>query len=182
MDWVHELLLIRHGVAEERGDRWPDDRDRPLSREGVIGLERIARGLTRIGVSFDVILSSPLTRTRQTAEILAAACQTRPKVVAVNALAPGGAPGTVLAALARHAGRRRIGVVGHEPEIGALAAQLVGLDGVVPFKKGAVCRIDVNALPPTAPAILRWFLPPKVLRSLAESKGPSRNNVDDLRR
>ncbi len=162
----HELFLIRHGLAEERGDAWPDDRARPLTRKGVAGLERIGRGLVRMSVSFDVILSSPLVRTRQTAEILAAAYDPRPNVVAVEALSPGGAPQAVLAALTKHARHTRIGVVGHEPDIGGLAARLIGIDGVVPFKKGAVCRIDVGALPPTASGTLRWFLPPKLLRGL----------------
>jgi phosphohistidine phosphatase len=152
----HELFLVRHGVAEERGDPWPDDRARPLTRKGVAGLERIGRGLVRMGVSFDVILSSPLVRTRQTAETLAAAYDPPPKVVTVEALSPGGAPQAVLAALTKQARHTRIGVVGHEPDIGALAA----------FKKGAVCRIDVGALPPTASGTLRWFLPPKLLRGL----------------
>ena len=58
----------------------------------------------------------------------------------------------------------RIALVGHEPGIGELAARLIGLRHPIEFKKGAVCRIDVDALPPTAPGALRWLLPPKVLR------------------
>ena len=62
--------------------------------------------------------------------------------------------------------QRRVALVGHEPELGELAARLLGARGAVEFKKGAVCRIDVDALPPTAPGALRWLLPPKVLRSI----------------
>ena len=62
-----ELYLIRHGLAEERGEAWPDDTKRPLTDEGMSRMRKAARGLARLGVSFDAILTSPLTRARQTA-------------------------------------------------------------------------------------------------------------------
>ncbi len=67
-----ELYLIRHGVAEERGEAWPDDFKRPLTADGMSRLRKSVRGLARLGVSFDVIVTSPLVRTRQTAEAVAA--------------------------------------------------------------------------------------------------------------
>jgi phosphohistidine phosphatase len=120
----------------------------------------------RLGVSIDVVLTSPFVRTRQTAEILAAAFTPRPAVVNVEALAPGGAFSALMAELEKHTRRSHIVIVGHEPGIGELAARLVGLRHPIEFKKGAVCRIDVDALPPRGPGALRWFLTPKILRSL----------------
>ena len=64
-----ELYLIRHGVAEERGDDWPDDSKRPLTPEGISRLRKAARGLSADRRSFDQIVSSPLVRTRQTADV-----------------------------------------------------------------------------------------------------------------
>ena len=90
----------------------------------------------------------------------------RAAVLDVEALGPGGALVDVLAELEEHARRKRIAIVGHEPGIGGLAARLISATRVVEFKKGAVARIDVDALPPKDPGVLRWFLAPKFLRGL----------------
>ena len=66
-----ELYLIRHGIAAERGKEWPDDSKRPLTPEGISRLRKAARGLNALGVGFDQIVTSPLVRTRQTADIFA---------------------------------------------------------------------------------------------------------------
>jgi phosphohistidine phosphatase len=161
-----ELYLIRHGVAEARGDAWPDDAKRPLSSDGIASLKKSARGLARLGVTFDVVLTSPLTRTRQSAEIIAAAFQPKPAIVAIDSLAPDGSAHALFADLEKHGRRPHIALVGHEPNIGELAARLIGSRRPLEFKKGAVCRIDVPSLPPTGSGTLCWFLTPKMLRSL----------------
>jgi phosphohistidine phosphatase len=162
----YELYLIRHGIAEDRGDAWPDDAKRPLTDEGMDRLRKEARGLARLGVVIDVVLTSPLVRTRQTADIVAAAFDTRPHIVAADSLAPGGTFQAVTADLEKHAKKSRIALVGHEPGIGELAARLVGARRPIEFKKGAVCRIDVDTIPPAAPGALRFLLTPKILRSI----------------
>ena len=163
---AHKLYVIRHGVAEERGDDWPDDTRRPLSEEGMAGLRKEARGLVRLGVTFDVVLTSSLVRARQTADIVAAAFNTRPPIVAIDSLSPGGSTQAVLNDLEAHVRRANIAIVGHEPGLGELAARLAGLKRALEFKKGAICRIDVESLPPAGPGALRWFLTPKILREL----------------
>jgi phosphohistidine phosphatase len=160
----YELYLIRHGVAEERGEKWPDDAKRPLTADGIRKLRKVARGLARLGVRLDVVLTSPLVRTRQTAEVVAAAFEPRPHMINVDSLAPGGAYPAILADLEKHARRSHVALVGHEPGIGELAARLIGSRHPLTFKKGAVCRIDVDSLPPNGPGDLRWFLTPRVLR------------------
>lgn len=162
---AHKLYLIRHGVAEQRGDNWPDDTRRPLTEDGMAGLRQEARGLVRLGVTLDVVLTSPLVRARQTADIVAAAFNTRPPIVTIDSLS-GGSTQSVLNDLEAHARRANIAIVGHEPGMGELAARLAGLKRALPFKKGAVCRIDVASLPPAGPGALRWFLTPKILREL----------------
>ena len=161
-----ELYLIRHGLAEERSDAWPDDSKRPLTEDGVSKLRKSARGLARLNVAVDVIVTSPFVRTRQTAEIVAAALDPHPHLVVSDALAPGGSLTAIVADLDKHAKRRAIAIVGHEPSIGELAARLIGLRQAIPFKKGAVCRIDVDALPITGHGDLKWFVTPKILRSV----------------
>jgi phosphohistidine phosphatase len=164
MPGPYELYLIRHAIAEERGDKWPDDTKRPLSEDGTRAMRRAARGLARSGVTFDVLLTSPLVRTRQTAELVAAVFEARPPIVAVESLQPDGSYQAVLNDLQKQARRCRIALVGHEPGIGELAARLIGSRHPFEFKKGATCRIDVETLPPSGPGTLRWFLTPKILR------------------
>jgi phosphohistidine phosphatase len=161
-----ELYLIRHGLAEERGDAWPDDGKRPLTEDGMESMRKEARGLARLGVVLDVVLSSPLVRARQTAELVAGGLEPRPPIVNVESLTPDGSYAGVVADLEKHARKRRIALVGHEPAIGELAARLIGSRHSFEFKKGAVCRIDVEALPPSGPGNLRWLLTPKVLKAV----------------
>jgi phosphohistidine phosphatase len=164
-----ELYLIRHGLAAERGEHFPDDNKRPLTSEGIQKLRREAKALVALDVTFDVILTSPLVRTRQTAETLAAGFRTPAPIVNAASLAPGGTHNAIIDELAKHGHRRKkIALVGHEPGIGELAARLMGLRKPLEFKKGAICRIDVTALPPTGPGHLRWFLTPRILRKIGK--------------
>lgn len=161
-----ELYLIRHGVAEERGPKYPDDSKRPLTSGGMSDLREAAKGLEELGVSFDLIVTSPLVRTRQTAEIISATLADHPKVVASDALTPEGTTNAAVKEIARHAKKERLAIVGHEPNIGELAAYLIGAATPIPFKKAAVCRIDFADPPAKGAGELRWFLPPRVLRKL----------------
>jgi phosphohistidine phosphatase len=117
-------------------------------------------------VSLDVVLSSPLVRARQTAEIVATGLDPRPALVNVDSLAPDGSFAAIVIDLEKHARKNRVALVGHEPAIGELAARLIGSRHALEFKKGAVCRIDVDEIPPVGPGQLRWMLTPKILRSI----------------
>src|SRR5580765_4702539 len=114
----YELYLIRHGIAEERGNAWPDDSKRPLTSNGMARMKKAARGLKRLGVVIDLVLASPLVRTRQTAEVVANELNPRPHIMNSEALAPGGAYQAVIAEREKHNRRPRIAIVGHEPDIG----------------------------------------------------------------
>src|SRR5580765_2770167 len=166
MPGPYELYLVRHGLAEERGAKWPDDAKRPLSADGMSRLKKSARGLDRIDVKFDVILTSPLVRARQTADILSAEMEGHPTIVNVDSLAPGAKPDALIADLEKHTRKTRIALVGHEPGIGELAARLVGSRHPIEFKKGAIARIDINQIPPAGPGDMRWMLPPKFMRAV----------------
>ena len=166
MAGTYQLFLIRHGVAEERGDAWPDDAKRPLSEDGIERFQRSARGLARLDVWIDVVLTSPLVRARQTADIVASAFDPRPSIITIESLAPGGSYASLVADLEKLGRKTRIALVGHEPGIGELGARLIGSRHSFEFKKGAVCRIDVDEIPPVGPGDLRWFLTPKVMASI----------------
>jgi len=161
-----ELYLIRHGIAADRGSEYPDDSKRPLTSAGIARLRKEAKALVELGVDFDLIISSPLVRTKQTAEVFAQTMPSRPSVTLSDSLAPAGTPASVFQELAKHMRKARIALVGHEPNIGELAARLIGARTPIEFKKGAICRIDFEVFPPKGSGQLRWFVPPKMLRKV----------------
>src|SRR3954468_19673869 len=163
-----ELYLVRHGIAAERGKDWPDDSKRPLTPAGIARLKKAAHGLNAIGVGFDQIVTSPLVRTRQTAEVFAEELKSKPPIVTSDSLAPAGTPAAVMQEITKHVRRARVALVGHEPNLGELAAQLIGARNPLEFKKGGICRIDFDMLPPKGGGMLRWFLSPKMLRKLSD--------------
>jgi phosphohistidine phosphatase len=169
-----ELYLIRHAIAADRGEEWPDDDKRPLTQRGVARFKEAVEGFNKLDGGVDEIFTSPLVRARQTAEILAAGLPGKASVKVLDALAPGHTPTSVMAQLARSARRRRIALVGHEPALGELAAHLIGAGRALPFKKGGICRIDVESLTSRRPGALTWFVQPKLLRGLVRKTQLSR--------
>jgi phosphohistidine phosphatase len=163
---IHTLYLVRHAVAEPRGDAWPDDDQRPLTKEGSRRMRRSVEGLGSLGVTIELVLTSPLVRAVETADILAQGLASRPHVQHLSALAPEGTPAATMRALRPFGDRESLALVGHEPDMGHLTAWLIGATAPIPFRKGAVCQIDVPDWPPAPPGTLVWFAPPRMLRRL----------------
>ena len=162
------LFLIRHAIAADAGASYPDDTLRPLTEAGVDRWTREVRGLVLLDAAMDVILTSPLLRCRQTAALLSEGLEGRPPVEVVDALRPGASLEALMEPLGAHRRAAAVALVGHEPSIGAIVASLLGAAVPVPFKRGAVCRVDVAAFPPRAAGTLVWMLPPRALRRLGE--------------
>jgi len=160
------LLLIRHAAAVPRGTRGVRDHERPLTRRGREKFRVAARGLTRIVDHPDVLLTSPLTRARATAEIAAAAFKRlAPRIE--PALAQESAQ-VVVTALGKHPLTATIAIVGHEPALSRLLARFLGVRHAadrLAFKKGGAALID-RPHGPSAAGRLRWFVKPAILRSL----------------
>ena len=160
------LYLVRHAIAAERGEAWPEDSARPLTSKGIARMRQIVRGLRDLDVALDIVLTSPLLRATQTADLLVDGLKPSPALAVVPALAPGASPPQVADALEQFRKARRIALVGHEPGLGELAAWLVGARAPFPFKKGGVCRIDVTSLLPAGSGQLVWMATPRMLRAL----------------
>ena len=159
------LYLLRHGVAADATAEI-SDADRALTADGARKMQRIAKGLKRAGFKPDLILTSPLRRTQETAALLATA-DPGVSVEIYEPLAPGHAAIEVLAGLKAYRTQRRIVLVGHQPDMGELASHL--LTGSIsrapfPFKKGAMAAILVASLPPRSQGMLQWYATPRMLR------------------
>jgi phosphohistidine phosphatase len=166
MPTKRSLYLVRHAIAAERSDKWPDDSKRPLTHEGAARMRHVVQGLVSLDVRLELVLTSPLVRAVETADILSHGLKSRPPVVKLPVLAPGGAPNRVAEALASYTKPCDIALVGHEPELGELAAWLIGSRVPLLFRKGGICRIDAVEWPPARQNQLIWFAPPRLLRSL----------------
>src|SRR5262249_15609948 len=130
------LLIIRHAIAVAHGTPDVPEDERPLTPRGEKRFREAARGLARICRRPDVLLTSPLVRARQTAE-LAAAAWGRIEPQEEDALA-GGSFEQIAAVVDKHRDKRLVTVVGHEPDVSSLLARLVGTASSerLTFKKG----------------------------------------------
>jgi phosphohistidine phosphatase len=161
------LFLVRHAVAAERGPRWPDDDERPLTKAGAARMRRVVAGLAALGVDIDIVVTSPLKRAVQTADLVVQGLGLDDPPVVLPALAPGADAARVATGLAVDRRARGVALVGHEPGIGQLAAWCMGARAPLPFKKGGVCCFAPLEWPPAAGrATLVWFATPRMLRAL----------------
>ena len=163
------LYLMRHGTAVAADDpTMTHDSERPLTGKGVRRMRRAARGLGRLDIPFDGILTSPVLRARQSAEIVAAALGLESCLEEVSGLAPESTVERLLSDLARFHDRQHLLLVGHEPLLSkTIGSLLCGGSGMeIDLRKGSLCRIEIDGLPPSKPAILHWHLAPKQLRLL----------------
>jgi phosphohistidine phosphatase len=162
-----ELLVVRHAIAFERNARrWPDDRERPLSPQGVARARKAAAGMQQLVRPPARVLASPLVRARQTAAILSEIAGW-PSARECAELAPGAAPEALLVALRRWP-EARVALVGHEPHLSRLlAAALPGETGSAAFrfkKMGAALLSFAGAARPGG-ARLEWLVPARLLRA-----------------
>lgn len=163
------LLFLRHGQAESRETWTGGDDGRPLTAEGRSAMAAEAAFLARLGSAPDVILSSPLTRARETARIFAEGLGVADRLHDDVRLAPGFGPTQLEEILEEHREARTVMLVGHEPDFSLTIGGLVGGAAVV-CKKGGLARVDVD--PESGAAELVWLLPPKAL-TVPTSKGGS---------
>src|ERR1700752_1350345 len=100
-----ELYLVRHAVAAERGPNYPDDRERPLTSEGIARFKQVVDGLKAFETKIELVLTGPPGRPSHTAELLAAGIGGKPRLETLDALQPGGRQAQVLEALAKYSKR-----------------------------------------------------------------------------
>lgn len=163
------VYVLRHGIAEDVSPTG-EDAGRRLTPRGRARMQQIAAGLRRLGVAPAVILTSPLPRAAETAAIVGARLPDAPVPREVPALAAGVPAVEVLQALRLFARHRDLMVVGHQPTLGELVSLLLcgAPDGItVDLRKGGCAAVERSGLAPGGGAVLRWFLPPRVLRRLA---------------
>ena len=164
------LYVLRHGIAVNRGDAiYPLDSDRPLTPKGVKKIRRIATGMRRLNVDFDVILTSPYRRALETAFFVGREYVMGEAIQSTSALKPEVLPEEAIRLLQnRYASCRNLLLIGHEPQLSALISTLTsGSAGARPvLKKGGLCKLQVDKLEVGKCANLLWLLTPKQLSNI----------------
>lgn len=170
------LYLLRHGVAADLSLGIKRDADRPLTKEGWKKMRDEARGMRKLGIEFDLIFTSPYLRTRQTAMAVAEVYQfDADSIISIESLASGRPFAhppyrnpEVFTDIGVYDFQRAL-IVGHMPDMSEMASLLLTgeINTHFEFKKGSLCLIEVDGLPPRHPGVLRWMLTPKQLMMLA---------------
>ena len=162
------IYILRHAIAAPRGVKpYPND-DRPLTEEGIEKMSKGAKGILRVVEEIDVILTSPMARTIETAKIVAKALNAESKLQVCNELTPGNSLHHLFLYMAKFKKLKSVMIVGHEPDLAFFASALIGKKTpIVEFKKGSLCYIEVSTIPPRKDGILLWHLTPKQLRLMA---------------
>ncbi|MDP9206679.1 MAG: phosphohistidine phosphatase SixA [Gemmatimonadota bacterium] len=163
-----QLLIIRHGIAEEAAPGGDDSR-RSLTRVGQEKMKNVAAGLQTIVETLDVIGASPLLRAQQTAEIVADAYGDL-RVDTVDALSPGNEPSAVVDWLGRHESAKVVAIVGHEPHLGMLVTWFMtgAQNSRVELSKGGAALLEFSSRPSARSAILQWLLTGSQLRHIGK--------------
>ena len=151
-----QLYFLRHGEADWPHWTRPDD-ERPLTDFGKKEVRQVGKFLKRLDVKPNLIVTSPLPRALQTAEI--AAEQLKAKLQQDEALEPGFGITGLRTLLERHPSRALM-LVGHEPDFSSVISALTGAS--LKLSKAGVALVDLD--PETEKGRLLWLFPPKLAR------------------
>jgi len=155
------VYVLRHGIAED-APPGGSDADRALTQEGKQKLRRVLERARDAGADPGLILTSPLKRAVETAEIAATVLRGGSELVRTNALLPAGSPERVWKEIRAHKVEELL-IAGHEPLLSGVVAYLLGSPAVqVNMKKAALVSIELETAHPQPGGALNWMLTPKI--------------------
>jgi phosphohistidine phosphatase len=166
-----DLFFLRHARACDRSPKFRPDSTRPLTAEGEEEIRKVARGIKRLDIDIDLILTSPYVRAARTAEIFHDIIK-RGKLRTTDALASTAELAAVIHELeARYAKAESIVLVGHEPHMSSLMSLLLSgrSDISIDFKKAGFAKFSIDELKAGKCACLKWLMTPKQLARLGKA-------------
>ena len=164
-----DVILIRHAEAGDRdAAKYPNDDQRPVSAEGRKKQTGIARAMKKMGITFDHLVTSPLDRAVQTAEIVAEVFDYKEALTTSPALGHECSPPSVLKLLAKFPPRDTVALVGHEPDLSKVAAAFISPSGDarIELKKSGVIGIGFAGAAELGKGALLFHLKPGHLKKL----------------
>jgi phosphohistidine phosphatase len=166
-----DLFILRHGEAGKTIPTGSSDSKRPLTVTGEKEMVIISKALRKMGVRLDVILTSPLKRARQTADIVAKEFKAQNKLRQMRELSPEGDKKALYQNLSSFKEGTTILLVGHSPYLSEMVSEIVSDDSSVrlDLKKGGIMRIRVTAAAPKLKGELRWLISPRLSRLISKT-------------
>lgn len=154
------LYFLRHGRADR--SQWHGlDFERPLTHDGKARMVREAEMMAELNLGIDAVVTSPLVRAYQTAEIVAEELGLSDHLAEDVRLAPGFDLGDLTELVVEYEDTDRLMLVGHEPDFSETIGDLIG-GGAVVCKKGALARVDLHSMSPLRGELV-WLIPPRLL-------------------
>lgn len=161
-----QLYIVRHGIAVDREDpKCPPDPERYLTEEGVEKTRQVAAGVSAMGVTADLIFTSPYVRASQTAEIFASSLEyAKQKIRRMDLLLPGAEPSLLFRELAKERQAASVFLFGHAPQLDDIVATALGSKRhLTALKKAGVAFIELKRISPPVGELV-WLATPKLLR------------------
>jgi phosphohistidine phosphatase SixA len=159
---MKELYVIRHGIAEPRTAENLDDEHRQLTKKGKEKVKDITKSLKNMGISFDIIFTSPLDRASQTAELMEGLCNKKDGIIVSEILKPGGTYNELIDQLNSIDGADSIAIVGHEPFLSGFISYCLSKSrsSFIVMKKGGIAALAVNGEILPGKCELMWLMGP----------------------
>ncbi len=159
-----DLYLLRHAEAVARGTSGIErDADRPLTENGVKKINKVAKAMKKMELSFDVILSSPYLRAKDTAQIAGEVLGCGSLVRLTSNLVTSASPAAIVEEInTDYSDCKSVLLVGHEPFLSGLISTLIsGRDDIpIGFKKSGLCKLSTDGLRYGKCATLDWLMGP----------------------
>lgn len=162
-----ELFIVRHGIAQDSQDL--PDAQRALTEEGRRKTRLVARGLKAVDCRPQRVISSPLPRAEQTAQIMAELLCPEAPLETSDLLKPGADVETLISRLTS-LDESSVMLVGHMPDVAVLACMLLTKQGFfdIVFKKAGVCCVTFEGPVAAGTGSLQWLMQPAQMQVLAK--------------
>ena len=163
-----ELYMIRHGLAGKSQEDETIDDERPLKKKGKEKMKEIGKGLKELEISFDTVLTSPLLRSKESAEIVKAYCCNTEEVIVTDLLSPGASFNNLIKYLNKLKDPKKVAIVGHEPFLSSFASYCLtkNKSSFLNLKKGGVLMLQIEGVIKPGQCLLSWLMEPSTLSRL----------------
>jgi phosphohistidine phosphatase len=165
-----DLYIVRHGIAIDREDpKCPPDPERYLTKEGIDKTKQVAKAIATLGITPDLLISSPYTRAMQTAEIFANAFDySKQKIRRSDLLLPGAETSALFRDLAKDKHSSSVFLFGHAPHLDELvAAAFASKHPITSLKKAGIAALKLKRISPPSAEFL-WLATPRLVRRAAK--------------
>lgn len=155
------VYFVRHGIAEARMQDGSDDPTRALTEQGAFRVKQIAKWLRRMGVEIDLVVSSPLVRARQTAQILHDRLLVGERLLVDERLSLAFDAERLAAIIRERSGAGSLMLVGHEPSLSMVVGEITG-GSRLNLRKGGIALVEIGDVELRA-ASLEWLITPRLV-------------------